>query len=381
MLLRWLNRIFQSRDRAPLPTLPFDLVAEILCRLPVKLLVQLRCLCKSFNTLISDPKFAKKHLQMSTKRNRLMLRSTNNLGKLFLYDSPIQSIFSTSRVKQTQLNYPNRLMNSHSCAYSCDGIVCIAKTNFNSCAVLWNPSIQKFKILPPLETSPNRRAYISLYSFGYDHFIRNYKTVVISFVTDNSFRAGKYEVRVLALGTDSWRRIQDFPYLNTSSKPGVFMSSTVNWLTHDNLRILIVSLDLENESYQNLWTPVLPRTRIANNHDLGVLKDCLCIFANCDMFWDVWVMKEYGNTDSWTKLYHVPYMRYRGLWINTKILYVTEDDQLLMKVHELVSSSKVKLVVYNSKSGTLKFPKIQNIDYLMDPEVYIESLISPCSKY
>ncbi|RHN65467.1 hypothetical protein MtrunA17_Chr3g0080211 [Medicago truncatula] len=97
------------------------------------------------------------------------------------------------------------------------------------------------------------------------------------------------------------------------------------------------------------------------------------------MFWDVWVMKEYGNKDSWTKLYHIPYMRYRGLWINPKILYVNEDDQLLMKVYDL-GSSKVKLVVYNSKSGTLKFPKIQNIDYLMDPEVYIESVISPCSK-
>ncbi|MCI54852.1 F-box/kelch-repeat protein, partial [Trifolium medium] len=48
-----------------LPTLPFDLVSEILCRLPVKLLLQLRCLCKSLNSLISDPKFAKKHLRLS----------------------------------------------------------------------------------------------------------------------------------------------------------------------------------------------------------------------------------------------------------------------------------------------------------------------------
>ncbi|RHN65466.1 putative F-box domain, galactose oxidase, beta-propeller, F-box associated interaction [Medicago truncatula] len=207
-LPRWLNRILQGRDRAPLPTLPFDLVAEILCRLPVKLLVQLRCLCKSFNSLISDPKFAKKHLQMSTARHHLMLRSTNNLGKLFLYDSPIQSIFSTSRVKQTQLNYPNGLKNNHFCAYSCDGILCISNTNYYSCAVLWNPSIGEFKILPPLETSPNRRACSSFYSFGYDHFIRNYKTVVISFDTDNYFFAGKYEVSVLTLGTYSWRRIQ-----------------------------------------------------------------------------------------------------------------------------------------------------------------------------
>ncbi|MCI53759.1 F-box/kelch-repeat protein, partial [Trifolium medium] len=57
-----------SSDAEPLPTLSLDLIEEILCRLPVKLLVQLRCVCKSWNALISDPKFAKKHLSRSTTR-------------------------------------------------------------------------------------------------------------------------------------------------------------------------------------------------------------------------------------------------------------------------------------------------------------------------
>lgn len=57
-----------SCDAQTLPTLPFDLIAEILCRLPVKLLLQLRCVCKFWNYLISHPKFAKKHLSMSTTR-------------------------------------------------------------------------------------------------------------------------------------------------------------------------------------------------------------------------------------------------------------------------------------------------------------------------
>ncbi|AES68630.2 F-box-like protein [Medicago truncatula] len=44
----------------PLPTLPFDLIQEILRRLPVKLLFQLRCVCKPWNSLISDHKFIMK---------------------------------------------------------------------------------------------------------------------------------------------------------------------------------------------------------------------------------------------------------------------------------------------------------------------------------
>jgi hypothetical protein len=73
--------------------------------LPVKLLVQLRCLCKFFNSLISDPKFGKKHLQLSTKRHHLMLTTVDD-EELVLHDSPIPSVFSTSTIgAQTQL-YP-----------------------------------------------------------------------------------------------------------------------------------------------------------------------------------------------------------------------------------------------------------------------------------
>ncbi|MCH81608.1 F-box/kelch-repeat protein [Trifolium medium] len=49
----------------PLPTLPEDVIPQILCRLPVKLLIQLRCVCKSWNALISDSEFLKKHRRMS----------------------------------------------------------------------------------------------------------------------------------------------------------------------------------------------------------------------------------------------------------------------------------------------------------------------------
>ncbi|RHN69125.1 putative F-box domain-containing protein [Medicago truncatula] len=176
----------------PLPTLPFDLVAEILCRLPVKLLLQLRCLCKSLNSLILDPKFAKKHLRMST--------------------------------------------------------------------------------------------------------------------------------------------------------------------THHNL--------MPDDSVKNLKT-------------LGVVRDYLCIFANSEMCLDIWIMKEYGNKESWTKLYSVPYVENWGLYAFTKALYISDEDQVLMDLHEL-GSIELKVGVYDFKNGILKILEIQNSNHLMDPKVYIESL-SPCS--
>ncbi|GAU16387.1 hypothetical protein TSUD_117360 [Trifolium subterraneum] len=320
------------------PILPFDLIAEILCRLPVKYLLKLRCLGKYWKSLISNPKFAKKHLQSSIKRHHLMVSSMNNLNKFLLYDSEISSVFSNSIVTQTQISYP--VYRKPFGFSSCDGIICFAIDH--KCAVLWNPSIRKIKLLPPLEQYPKKRIPFSIYSFGYDRFIDNHKIIVMTFFI------GQNVVSVNTMGTDYWRRIDDFPFSGPVCGPGVFVSGTVNWLTYDSTSIsylpFIVSLDLEKESYQKLLQPDLENGRWT----LGVVRDCLCIVA-----------------------------RDRGLRSDAKALYISDDDQLLINFYEL-GSNELDLVVYDSKNGTWKIPDIQNINRLMDPQVYAESLISPC---
>jgi F-box interacting protein len=349
-----------------LPTLPFDVLTEILCRLPIKLLVQLRCLCKFFHSLISDPNFAKKHLQLSTKRHHLMVTTYSNLysyfdNRLVLHDSPIPLVFSTSTVvTQTQLDPPNSITivrNYVSVMCSCDGIVCGILNNGSY--FLWNPSIRKFKLLPPLE-NPGDPSSFSI-SFGYDHYIDNYKVIAIS---------SKNEVSVYTLGTDYWTRIQDIPF-DYDSIYGIFVSGTVNWLAYDDSSI--ISLDLEEESYQMLLLPDVENENVQWN--LGVVRDCLCLFASTNVFLDVWIMKEYGNQESWTKLYSVPNMQVRGFKAR-RALYISEDDQLLVEFHEMLGD-KIKLIVYDSKTDTLNIPMFQNNYVQFCPIVYIESLISP----
>ncbi|GAU16388.1 hypothetical protein TSUD_117370 [Trifolium subterraneum] len=361
----------------PLPNLPFDLIAEILCRLPVKHLLQLRCLGKYWKSLIYDPKFAKKQIQSSIKRHHLMVSSTNKSREVLLYDSEISSVFSDSIVTQRQIRYPVTSQNNgYGLPYrlcSCDGILCFAIDH--SSAILWNPSIRKFKLLPPLEENSSKRISFCVYSFGYDRFNDEYKIIVIAFCN------GQNVVSVNTMGTDYWRRIDDFPFSGPVCGPGVFVSDNVNWLTYDyssSTSRVIVSLDLEKESYQKLSQPDLEDNKWTLT--LGVARDCLCIFASNDMFLDVWIMMEYGNKESWTKFYNVPIPYIggdRGLRSYTKALYISEDDQLLIYFHKW-RSNELKLVVYDSKNGTSKIPSIQNINGLSSPQVYVESLISPC---
>ena len=123
----------------PLPTLPFDLVAESLCRLPVKLLLQLQCLCKSWNSLITDHKFVKKHLSLSTTR---CLHCVSFTGFPYLYvlkSYPLGPVLNNLTTNITEYEYsPYNFHGDHprlrvNCFVgSCNGILCFTDVYKNS---------------------------------------------------------------------------------------------------------------------------------------------------------------------------------------------------------------------------------------------------------
>nr|ACJ85886.1 unknown [Medicago truncatula] len=66
------SRTTVTKSRRSNPTLPFDLVEDILYRLPVKSLAQFKSVSKSWKSLISDSNFTKKNLRVSTTSHRLL---------------------------------------------------------------------------------------------------------------------------------------------------------------------------------------------------------------------------------------------------------------------------------------------------------------------
>ncbi|CAJ2658501.1 unnamed protein product [Trifolium pratense] len=368
-----------------LPSLPFEIIEEILSKLPVKFLMQLKSVCKSWESLISDPQFAKKHLRVSTTRHHLLTFNNFFSDELFVVVYPFSSVFTELTVAASrQLDFPLPVGNlSHYIIGSCHGIICF---EINEHFVfLWNRFISKFMKLPSL-ANPKQKICYTAYGFGYvyDQFNDNYsyKVVAVNYIeSDNNVSYYRYrpQLKVYTLGTNSWRMIQDFPYcipLGLSS--GRFISGTVNWLAYNNLFIslVIVSFDLENEFYQEITLPdyeVVIRPQVT----LVVLRDCLSIIAESNTYLDVWLMDEYGNTESWTKLFRIP----RGeppAYITP--LYLSEDDHVLMESRYVRQSKpQSELAIYNSRDSILKTTEIQKINCSMVHEVYQESLISPCS--
>ncbi|RHN53394.1 putative F-box domain-containing protein [Medicago truncatula] len=344
-----------------LPTLPFDIISQILHRLPVKLLLQLRCLCKACNSLITDLKFAKKQLSMSTTPSITRCLSYRNYSYYLRFDLNCFIIGS------------------------CNGILCIANDS-KDLFILWNPTIRKFRELPllkkPQEFSHKYRQFCikpqTEFSFGYDCLTDNYKVIVVLKYHKSIGRwVNKIELKLHTLGTNFWRSIKKFPFgvlpYDMSGKlvSGKFVGGAISWLAfkpYPRTSCFIVAFDLGKESYQKVLLPNRGGVDVSGFSTLGVLRGFLSLSYGDD----VWVMKEYGNTESWIKLFTISYVKdHRYCSAYPKAIYIFEDDQVLLKC---VGNFDFNYFVYDFRKGTIEPTNFQNII-----EVYDESLISPCS--
>ncbi|XP_045822489.1 F-box/kelch-repeat protein At3g23880-like [Trifolium pratense] len=365
-------------DDSLLPILPLDLIEEIFCRLPVKLLLQLRCVCKSWKSLISDPKFAKKHLSLSTTRHLYYLSYSDPLDKYIFTSYPLHPIFTNISVNFTRLEFPphnydgnyNPNTSDYYVVGCCNGILCLAD-DVEGFIILWNPFIEKIKELPPFQKQQNLYHGHMTYGFGFDYLTDNYKVVVLCYYIHDDNHVEKMEVKIHVLGTNIWKNIQEFPCdVLPIDKSGHFVGGAINWLVSkvSSSKRTIVSCNLRNESYQEILPPNYENQEVCYWH-LGVLRDCLCLICGDD----VWLMKEYGNKDSWTKLFTIPYIQDpRSSYGFTKVVNIFEDHQVLLEYIEDETSMR-KSIVYDFKNNIFKFTEFEST-----PEVYVESLISPC---
>ncbi|KAG5549737.1 hypothetical protein RHGRI_014887 [Rhododendron griersonianum] len=246
---------------------------------------------------------------------------------------------------------------------SCNGLVCIMVTGY--IMYVWNPATRKSTELPVikmLNTVFNNKCGI-----GYDDSIDDYKVVVI--LSAHVDRVIQNRVEVYTLRTDSWRRIGDCPHSLAGSDSGIFVSGVLHWTSRDS-NWIIVSLDLAKETYGEVLQPDYDRV-CCLDLGLGVLSGCLCLLRQYDDCADVWVMKDYGIRESWTKLIAIPY------------LTPTDDAYsiplCILKNNEVLVDNGMHLVRYCPKDAKFSYPKIQNCFASFSAYPYVESLVSPNS--
>ncbi|XP_057433485.1 F-box/kelch-repeat protein At3g23880-like [Lotus japonicus] len=310
-----MNMNMRRRQPPPscLQSLPDEVILEIFLRVPVRSVIRLKCVCKSWKILISSPQFAKDHFRMksfisSVTSMRLASLAYYNHRKL-ITTCPVQSLLENplARRETSSFTVENRWVEILG---SSNGLLCLAD---NFCLFrLINPFTRSAsKKSPPLPLRLNVfKDEVAQYGFGYDQLNDKYKVLV----TYGFPRVTK----LYTFGTQSsWTTIQNFPCDQVPQmwyKAGKFVSGTLNWFVLE--RNVIISFDLEKETYGEVLLPLHLESDHPNQHrghnpnqqiDIDALSNCLCLCYFNDIHYVVWVMKKYGNQQSWTKLVLIPH--------------------------------------------------------------------------
>ncbi|KAI8556201.1 hypothetical protein RHMOL_Rhmol05G0233800 [Rhododendron molle] len=383
-----------TEDPQPLPNLPCEIIVEILSRLPVKSLLRLRCVFKSWRSLISNRKFAKTHVSLASmntdySNHRLILSSLNPPSDV--KSCSLYSILNEKSDSAVQLDCPLKAPDLQVKIWGCcDGLVCIGTERE---VLIWNPSTGKYKGLPNVEMWYCCYGKFAEYAFGYDECIDDYK--VVGFFFDNHTSGSNPIVTVCTLRSDSWRRIGDFPRGVPEDPSWAFVNRALHWVHSSSIgksNDIIVSPDLGKETYGEVSEPEY-RDGYFYEISLRVLNGCLSILCNYyDVCFDVWVTKEYGIRDSWTMLVVIPYVVHpppSDCPYSTP-LCVLEDGEVLpdmdcpystplcvLENSEVLLDMVTQLVRFNPKDGTFSYPLIYNCSARLRAYPYIESLVSP----
>ncbi|CAJ2661716.1 unnamed protein product [Trifolium pratense] len=366
----------------PPPFLPDELIFHILLWLPVRFLLQLKCVCKSWKTLISDPQFTKSHLHSIT------LNPTITHQRLFssllinehckIVSFPMKPLFENPSEHANTVKF--RMEHRFRILGSCNGLLCLFDLN-QGYVKLWNPCIRFESKKSPIIDCYDKYMLITYHGFGYDHVNDKYKVLVR--VRRGRSRFIEYVTKMYTFGENSWTTIHDFRGAPPSSWIGKFVRGTLNWLIAkkdvNSNQTMILSFDLENETYNEV---LLPRSSIIG-HDagkvlhptplLGVSSNCLCVCFNSNKtHWDIWLMKKYGVAESWTRLMMIPQRQFPIC----EMLYSFDDLLFILENGTVLVASPSKSILYNLDNARLNYPSIFN-KLRQVPHIYHASLVSP----
>ncbi|XP_056159161.1 F-box protein At3g07870-like [Syzygium oleosum] len=304
------------------PQLPHDVAVEVLKRLPVESLLRFRCVSRSWRSTIDDPRFVALHLRHSAvdaSRWYLLCRDwcgpVQNLCSLLSHES----LALPSR-SQTEIPFVTTPPGGYRIVGSCNGLICVtecSRDGYGRAMHLWNPFTRKHKAVR--RPGPDTETGHMVLGFAFDARSIDYKIVRILHSPDDCFsRFGRVEI--YSHRTDSWRSLEgEAPAFRRQDNRAVFLNGNLHWFASyrkEGGYGSIVSFDVAGEVFDGmaLLEEIFPvdSVYLLSCMYMAVLNDSLAVFINggealdhpdSDSVCSVWVMRDYGVPESWTKLY------------------------------------------------------------------------------
>ncbi|KAF5195180.1 F-box family protein [Thalictrum thalictroides] len=366
-------------------SLPKEITTIILTNLSVKSILRCRSVCKTLLGIIDNPHFPQLHLHTSTTK---AAKYGNPSSSYIFHTRPITEICIVTEEEDENKILCTNIISKFELLLGkplgpilhapVSGLLFYyAKENgkylmgVDTCSMyICNPATREFVELPkfnPPQCSSHCFGDFA-HGFGYDAISKDFKVVLIF----------QPQVQIYTLGSNSWRTIGEVKITAIIDFTSVNFDGSLHWVDRGHLSTFkknILSFNLSSEEFRVFGTPTL----ICRPESLQLMAmgGCLSIF---DPFFDnhieVWMMKEYGVEESWTKICFST-VCFTGLQIfMPKAISVGKNSVIKL----LVNSSA--LVSYNIETGSFTSVEVDGIE---PPEgfpkffgafLFVESLIT-----
>ncbi|KAL9230473.1 hypothetical protein vseg_005819 [Gypsophila vaccaria] len=361
-------------------TIPQELMVNIFSRLPAKSVGRCRCVSKPWRCLLSEAHFIKAHLDrtkevMDSELVMLMSSDSNTM-----YSTKIaHNALSETIALITELGHVVSSQFWTEGMPSCNGLILIEDDTDKR--LLVNPTTKTVRELPVSPYALDPHASFTMYGLGYDHVSDDYKVVTLSYYnTDNEYEPDCTEmfVNVYSVRSGTWKQVESSPYDHAVGQvtAGVFVSGRIHWLasTTSDYSSVLVGFDLTEEKFYEVAAPSsIDGDKFVFNR-LVVLGGCLSICpSSLNKETDIWMMKEYGAKQSWTKFSIVEDQK-MGSEFRPIVYMAGQREVVLLKDEETVAE---KMVMYDLDSATFKDITIHGIDDHYVVGSFIETLVSP----
>ncbi|KAK9079735.1 hypothetical protein SSX86_001408 [Deinandra increscens subsp. villosa] len=357
-----------SASKLPAISFPPEIIEAILRLLPAKSLGRFKSVSKTWNSLISDPQFIKKHIHHLQTPTKLILHSeytdalhsfdTDQLLPYLNIDNNDDDIPATVK----ELFFGSAPMWCQEILGSCNGLV-LAK-DVHCTIFLINPTTQElWKVPTPPFALPDIDWAVS-YEFGYVSSTDDYK-VLLSFQRENTC------VSVYSLRNNSWKEIRISPYdLGDSG----FLPVVVNQHFHrykDSSSIAAFSFVTEEFNEINLQFLDLFVDKSVAIYEVVAIGEKLGLFISVGGAYELWVMEDYGVANSWTRICPHQLKDY------SRPVCLVEGSN-----RDMVLNGEGDIVIFNMDKRKYRNVRIQGFSEEYNPEefnvrgIYVESLES-----
>lgn len=351
--------------------IPQEILQEILLKLPVKSLIRCTAVCKSWRSLIKSSTFVKNHLSHTIQSNH-----QNDVHTLLLHKRSSGAFYSVNWDNPTfgeHINVAQPFVDNNSALKKKDvwplvvgtynGLVCLAYYDTSDPIIVCNPSIRKYVILP--EAKPPPMDWVRL-EFGYDSRNDDYKVLRIR---SRSHQSDDCEIDVWSLSRGSWKTLKaklkkSFPSGNNTLVKGAL--HRVHYLKR-SADYFIMCFDMVSELFEEIIMPQDLRKKLCSTIRYGESIGLLHVQRNAgDSVFQVWVMKEYGVVESWTKQFDICL---QGV-LDDRLLAFKSSEEILIR--QFARDGRTRLVSVDLKS---KHVKQFGIDGYQTFHSFVESLI------